>query len=47
VGPLFCQALEDALGVPGLELLEIPLSPSRLWELVEQSRSQGAQSLAE
>jgi len=36
VGPLFAQALEDALGLPskGVELLEIPLSPSRLWELV-------------
>ena len=36
VGPLFAQALEDALGLPskGVELLEIPLGPSRLWELV-------------
>jgi carbon-monoxide dehydrogenase large subunit len=35
VGPLFAQALEDALGLTarGVELLEIPLSPSRLWEL--------------
>ena len=30
-GALFAQALEDALGI---ELLEIPLSPNRLWELV-------------
>jgi carbon-monoxide dehydrogenase large subunit len=29
-GALFAQALEDALGV---EVLEIPLSPNRLWEL--------------
>ncbi len=35
VGALFAQAVEDALGVPGLEILEIPLKPSRLWELVE------------
>ena len=35
VGALFAQALEDALQVPGLEILEIPLSPSRLWELVQ------------
>jgi CO/xanthine dehydrogenase Mo-binding subunit len=35
VGPLFAQALEDALGIDGLEILEIPLSPNRLWELVE------------
>ena len=33
VGALFCQALEDALG-EDIELLEIPLSPFRLWELV-------------
>ncbi len=32
-GPLFAQAVEDALG-GGLEILEIPLSPSRIWELV-------------
>jgi CO/xanthine dehydrogenase Mo-binding subunit len=35
VGPLFAQAVENALNQPGLELLEIPLSPSRLWELRE------------
>jgi carbon-monoxide dehydrogenase large subunit len=35
IGPLFAQALENALNVPGLEILEIPLSPSRLWELVQ------------
>ena len=34
VGPLFCQALEDAFQVRGLEILEIPLSPYRLWELL-------------
>ncbi len=28
-GPLFAQAVEDALGV---EILEIPLSPSKIWE---------------
>ncbi|MEQ9638769.1 MAG: xanthine dehydrogenase family protein molybdopterin-binding subunit [Alphaproteobacteria bacterium] len=35
VGALFAQALENALDLPaqGVELLEIPLSPSRLWEL--------------
>ncbi len=38
VGPLFCQAIEDALGIEGLELLEIPLSPSKVWELVEARR---------
>jgi aerobic carbon-monoxide dehydrogenase large subunit len=35
VGALFAQAIEDALGLPGkgIELLEIPLSPHRLWHL--------------
>ena len=35
VGPLFAQAIEDALELPsrGVEILEIPLSPNRLWEL--------------
>ncbi len=33
VGPLFAQAVEDALARPGFEILEIPLSPGRLWEL--------------
>jgi carbon-monoxide dehydrogenase large subunit len=37
VGPLFAQALEDALDLParGVEILEIPLSPSRLWEIAQ------------
>jgi len=37
VGPLFAQAIEDALELPsrGVELLEIPLSPNRLWELTQ------------
>jgi carbon-monoxide dehydrogenase large subunit len=36
VGALFAQAIEDALQLPrrGVELLEIPLSPHRLWQLV-------------
>jgi carbon-monoxide dehydrogenase large subunit len=38
-GALFVQALENALGVDGLELLEIPLKPSRLWELVEAAKA--------
>jgi CO/xanthine dehydrogenase Mo-binding subunit len=37
VGPLFAQAIEDALPDIGLEIREIPLSPNRLWELVEES----------
>ena len=35
VGPLFAQAVEDALHGTGLEILEIPLSPGRLWELMK------------
>jgi len=36
VGALFAQAIEDALDLParGIEIAEIPLSPSRLWEIV-------------
>ena len=33
VGPLFAQAIEDALHKPGLEILDIPLSPSKLYDL--------------
>ncbi len=39
VGPLFAQAVEDALGDPGFEIREIPLSPSRLWELRQAHKS--------
>ncbi len=35
---LFVQAIEDALNVKGLEIREIPLNPSRLWELVEEGK---------
>ena len=40
VGPLFAQAIEDALGLAGkdVEILEIPLSPSRLWQLVTKPK---------
>jgi carbon-monoxide dehydrogenase large subunit len=40
VGPLFAQAIEDALdlGVNGVEILEIPLSPARLWQIATKSR---------
>ena len=33
VGPLFAQALEDALYDVDFEILEIPLNSNRLWEL--------------
>jgi carbon-monoxide dehydrogenase large subunit len=39
VGALFVQAVEDALQVEGFEINEIPLSPSRLWELVEEAKA--------
>jgi carbon-monoxide dehydrogenase large subunit len=40
VGPLFAQAIEDALGLAkqNVELNEIPLSPNRLFELTAKSR---------
>jgi carbon-monoxide dehydrogenase large subunit len=41
VGALFAQAVEDALQGTGLEIREIPLGPSRLWELVEEAPSHG------
>jgi aerobic carbon-monoxide dehydrogenase large subunit len=37
VGPLIAQAIENALGpIHEIELLEIPLSPSRLFELIRE-----------
>jgi carbon-monoxide dehydrogenase large subunit len=39
VGALFAQAVEDALALPGLEIREIPLKPSRLWELAQEVQS--------
>jgi aerobic carbon-monoxide dehydrogenase large subunit len=41
VGPLFAQAIEDALDLPAkrIELCEIPLGPSRLWELIEKAET--------
>ena len=44
VGPLFAQAIEDALNLPGLEINEIPLSPNRLWELVQGIRGEALES---
>jgi carbon-monoxide dehydrogenase large subunit len=35
VAPLFAQAVEDALPEYDLEIREMPLSPSQLWELVQ------------
>jgi aerobic carbon-monoxide dehydrogenase large subunit len=40
VGALFAQAIENALDLKtrGVELLEIPLSPSRLYELTRKAQ---------
>ena len=40
VGPLFAQAVEDALGADRIEVLEIPVSPSRLWHLLQAKTAQ-------
>ena len=37
--PLFAQAVENALQIPGFEILEIPLNPSKLWKLVQDHLS--------
>lgn len=39
VGPLFAQAIEDALGLgeKNIELCEIPLSPNKLWRLLNRT----------
>lgn len=36
-GAAFAQALENALPEYGLEIREMPLSPNRLWELLEEA----------
>jgi CO/xanthine dehydrogenase Mo-binding subunit len=41
-GAAFAQAVEDALGDPGLEILEIPLSPGRLFDLINRQNHEGA-----
>ncbi len=37
VGALLAQAVEDALEGTGVEVLEMPLSPNRLFELIHGS----------
>ena len=41
-GAAFAQAVEDALDDPGLEILEIPLSPNRLFELMQAGKGADA-----
>jgi CO/xanthine dehydrogenase Mo-binding subunit len=38
VAALFARAIEDALGPGGPEILEMPLSPNRLYELLQERR---------
>jgi CO/xanthine dehydrogenase Mo-binding subunit len=38
-GALFAQAVEDALADLGVEITEIPLSPNRLFELIDEARA--------
>ncbi|MGH7751856.1 MAG: molybdopterin cofactor-binding domain-containing protein, partial [Gemmatimonadales bacterium] len=38
-GPLFAQAVEDALAGHKIEIREIPLSPNRLWELIHPDKA--------
>ncbi|MCS6843945.1 MAG: xanthine dehydrogenase family protein molybdopterin-binding subunit [Caldilineales bacterium] len=45
VGPLFAQAVEDALAEYGIEINEIPLSPNRLFELVQEAKARRAAGL--
>jgi aerobic carbon-monoxide dehydrogenase large subunit len=46
VGPLFAQAIENALELKQrrIELLEIPLSPSRVFELIREGREEGSKT---
>jgi CO/xanthine dehydrogenase Mo-binding subunit len=40
-GAAFAQAVEDALSDLGVEILEIPLSPNRLFEIIAAARAAG------
>ncbi len=44
VGPLFAQAIEDALAEYDLEIREMPLSPNRLFELTRQAQTETEQT---
>lgn len=47
VAAAFAQAVEDALSDLGVEILELPLSPSKLYDLVEARRHDAAAEGAE
>jgi aerobic carbon-monoxide dehydrogenase large subunit len=38
IPPLYAQAIENALDIPGLFIKEAPIDPSRLYHLVEEAR---------
>jgi CO/xanthine dehydrogenase Mo-binding subunit len=40
-GAAFAQAVEDALAGTGIEITEIPLSPGRLFELLQAAQTSG------
>ena len=42
VGALYAQAIENALGSDAVEILEMPLGPGRLFELMQQSKRSAA-----
>jgi aerobic carbon-monoxide dehydrogenase large subunit len=46
VGALFAQAIEDALGPTSPEILEMPLSPNRLYELMQAAATTKAAAAA-
>lgn len=43
IPPLYAQAIENALDIPGLFITEMPMDPSRLYHLVEETRQNSAQ----
>ena len=46
VGALYAQAIENALAGSGLEILEMPLSPLRLFELMKQAAPDASAALS-
>jgi aerobic carbon-monoxide dehydrogenase large subunit len=46
VGPLFAQALENALYEQDIEILEIPLNSNRLWELLNERQFNNRQDIS-
>jgi 2-furoyl-CoA dehydrogenase large subunit len=38
VPAVIANAVSDALGPMGVRITELPMSPTRLWELIERAR---------